>query len=267
MRLLIKLSSTFNFRYDTEYHSYLQGFIYNLIKDSRYHFLHDKKGYKYFCFSNIFPFSSLIRKKELKNLIISSPDDEFITYLDSMLNDNQNEYLQIGNMEFEIIEKEKLQFNLKKDQSFSLVTDTPLIIRIPDFKFKQYNINLPKNYKYYYWRKEYPLHLLIFQLENSLIKKYNDFCDYKKTPNKIESGSIQFFEKCKFKKQISTRVKVNGSSYPIIGTIWQFDFKPYTNQALIEFAMDAGLGERNSLGFGFMNLRYNNSYNEKQKYT
>src|SRR5215203_6800226 len=110
MRLLIKLSSKFNFQYNTEYHYYLQGFIYNLIKGSRYHFLHDKKGYKYFCFSNIFPFSSLIRKKELKNLIISSPDDEFITYLDSMLNDNQNKYLRVGNMEFEIIGKEKLQF-------------------------------------------------------------------------------------------------------------------------------------------------------------
>jgi CRISPR-associated endoribonuclease Cas6 len=74
--------------------------------------------------------------------------------------------------------------------------------------------------------------------------------------NKIEGESIQFFDNCKFKKQISTRIKVNGSKYPIIGTLWEFDFKPYTNRALIEFAMDAGLGEPNSLGFGFLNLNY-----------
>ena len=256
MRLLIKLSSKFNFRYDTEYHSYLQGFIYKLIEGSKYHFLHDKKGYKYFCFSNIFPFSNLIKKNEQKYWIISSPDYDFIGYLDSILDTNQNKHLPIGNMKFEIIGKEKLLFTLKKDQSFSLIADTPIIIRIPNIKFKQHNVDLPKNYKYFFWRKEYPLHLFILQLENSLIKKYNDFCKYKKMTNKIEGESIQFFEKCKFKKQISTRIKVNGSKYPIIGTLWEFDFKPYTNQALIEFAMDAGLGERNSLGFGFLNLNY-----------
>ena len=267
MRLLIKLSPKFDFQYDTEYHYHLQGFIYNLIKNSKYHFLHDKKGYKFFCFSNIFPFSNLIRKNELKNWIISSPDTEFIDYLDSLLDENQNKQLDIGTIKFEIIGKEKLPFNLKKEQSFRLVTGTPIIIRIPHLKFKQHNTDLSKNYKYYYWRKEYPLHLFIFQLENTLIKKYNEFCDYKNIANKIESESIQLFEKCRFKKQISTRVKINGSKYPIIGTLWEFDFNYYTNQALIEFALDAGLGERNSLGFGFLNLSYKSSYSEKQKYT
>jgi CRISPR-associated endoribonuclease Cas6 len=267
MRLLIKLSSKFTYQYDTEYHYHLQGFIYNLIKDSKYHFLHDKKGYKYFCFSNIFPFSSLIKKNEVKNWIISSPDHEFIDYLDSLLNEIQNKYIRISYMEFEIIGKEKLPFNLNKEQHFSLVTGTPIIIRIPNIKFKQHYIEISKSYKYYYWRKEYPLHLFIFQLENSLIKKYNDFCDYKKIAGKIISESNQFFEKCTFKKQISTRVKINGSRYPIIGTLWEFDFKSYTNQDLIEFAMDAGLGERNSLGFGFMNVSYKSSSIEKQKNT
>lgn len=100
MRLLVKLCSKINYKYDTENNYHLQGFIYNLIKCSKYHFLHDKKGYKYFCFSDIFPFSSLIRKDDIKNWIISSPDNEFVLYLDSLLNKCQNKYLQVGNMEF-----------------------------------------------------------------------------------------------------------------------------------------------------------------------
>ena len=186
--------------------------------------------------------------------MISSPDLEFIDCIDLLLNDMQNKYLRVGNMEFEIVGKEKVSFSLKKEQSFSLLAGTPIIVRIPDVKFKQYGIKLPKEYAYYYWRKEYPLDLFIFQLEKGLIKKYNDFCDYKKIANNIESESVNFFEKCKFKKQISIRVKLDGSDFTLIGTLWEFEFRSSTNRELIQFAMDVGLGERNSLGFGFMNL-------------
>ena len=256
MRLLIKLYSKSSFLYDNEYHHNLQGFIYSLLKNSKYHYLHDKKGYKFFCFSNIFPFSNMIMKNKIKNLLISSPDIEFLVYIDSLLNEFQNKLVQIGNMEFEIIGKEKLSINFPNENQISLVTGTPIIIRIPNSKFTQYNMK-PLQYEYYYWRREYPLELFISQLENSLIKKFNDFCQYKKIENKLQTESFNFFQRCRFKKQISTRVNINGFSHPIIGTLWEFDFEACRDKSLIEFALDAGLGERNSLGFGFMNLNYN----------
>lgn len=39
-----------------------------------------------------------------------------------------------------------------------------------------------------------------------------------------------------------------------IGTLWEFGFDTNVNKDIIQFALEAGLGERNSLGFGFMNL-------------
>jgi CRISPR/Cas system endoribonuclease Cas6 (RAMP superfamily) len=46
---------------------------------------------------------------------------------------------------------------------------------------------------------------------------------------------------------------MKGFEQVIIGTLWEFGFNN-GNKDLIQFALDAGLGERNSLGFGFMNL-------------
>jgi CRISPR-associated endoribonuclease Cas6 len=55
MRLLVKLKSLIDSKYEMQYHYYLQSFIYDLLKGSKFHYLHDKQGYKFFCFSNIFP--------------------------------------------------------------------------------------------------------------------------------------------------------------------------------------------------------------------
>ena len=63
------------------------------------------------------------------------------------------------------------------------------------------------------------------------------------------------FNDFRFKKQISTRLLINGHSQIVIGTVCEFVFNSNgDNKDIIEFAIDSGLGERNSLGFGFMNL-------------
>lgn len=77
-RLLLKLESTVNTPYEMQYHCHLQGFIYSLLRGSVYEQIHDEKGSKFFCFSNIFPFSD-IRENDIRTLIISSPDKQFIS--------------------------------------------------------------------------------------------------------------------------------------------------------------------------------------------
>jgi CRISPR-associated endoribonuclease Cas6 len=65
------------------------------------------------------------------------------------------------------------------------------------------------------------------------------------------------FRRLSSKKQISTRVYVKGSYHTVIGTLWEFAFNQPTSKTgkqLIQFALDSGIGELNSLGFGFMNL-------------
>ena len=55
MQLIIKLRCVESGLVETQYHDHLQAFIYNLLKHSKYDYIHNKEGYKFFCFSNIFP--------------------------------------------------------------------------------------------------------------------------------------------------------------------------------------------------------------------
>ena len=96
-----------------------------------------------------------------------------------------------------------------------------------------------------YWRNSHPLDLFIEFLESNLKKKYYEFSSYEIT------GRI--FEQFTFKKQVSTRILIRDRFIPIIGSLWEFSFFKHVNQDIQLFALDCGLGERNSMGFGFMN--------------
>jgi CRISPR/Cas system endoribonuclease Cas6 (RAMP superfamily) len=53
-------------------------------------------------------------------------------------------------------------------------------------------------------------------------------------------------------KQVSTRLRFGENQKAIlVGTTWEFFFE---GNPIIQFALDAGLGELCSMGFGFMNL-------------
>ncbi len=74
MRLLIKVKNAKEQGYDLKYYHKLQGFIYNLIKDTEYGELHNHEGYKFFSFSNIFPMKT--GKGDDRNLMLASPSEK-----------------------------------------------------------------------------------------------------------------------------------------------------------------------------------------------
>lgn len=259
MRLLIRLRCTEDSPYEMQYHYHLQGFIYNLLKGSKYDYVHDKDGYKFFCFSNIFPANTL-HKGDLRTLIISSPDNGFVEHIHSALQ-YWNGDIKIGAMTFEIDSVDRPGVKLSASP-LTLITGTPIVIRIPRERYRAYGIEPKGQYDSVYWRSDYPVDLFISQIENNLTKKYTeyfglgtgqDFSTRIKVDRK-ELPSIHFIQKFKFKKQVSTKVLMKGFDQVVIGTTWEFEFDAGANMDIIRFAIDSGLGERNSLGFGFMNI-------------
>jgi CRISPR-associated endoribonuclease Cas6 len=255
-----------------QYHYHLQGYIYNLLKGSRYEYVHDKGGYKFFCFSNIFPAFDL-KKDDSRTLIISSPDSDFIQSLSENLNRQSDVEVRIGSMKFRVDYNKKLSPEIPASSKFVLLTGTPIILRIPKEKYAKYGLDLDKKYNYVYWRKEHPISLFVSQLQSNLLRKYREYHNIKgivKKPSdgrqledeeedslgstKIMPSKSCFFQEFKFKKQVSTRIVMKGQEQTVIGTVWEFSFEPNYDHALIKFALECGLGERNSLGFGFMNL-------------
>jgi CRISPR-associated endoribonuclease Cas6 len=110
MRLLMKLQAIENSPYEMQYHYHLQGFIYNLLRGSTYEQMHDTQRCKFFSFSNIFPANDL-RQNDFRTLIISSPNEQFITYLYEILQVSlgRGKEIKIGTMKF------KIDLNLRKE--------------------------------------------------------------------------------------------------------------------------------------------------------
>jgi CRISPR-associated endoribonuclease Cas6 len=243
-----------------QYHYHLQGYIYNLLKGSKYDYVHDREGYKFFCFSNIFPASDLA-KDDTRTLLISSPDSGLIDYLHGVLQKPWNQYAMIGKMKFKMESVEEFAVSPPENYLISVITGTPIIIRISRETMQKNGIEAKGKYPYIYWRNNYPVGIFINHLTNNLLNKYAEFSrsdeskGFTLLDEQLENKPI--FDQFVFKKQISTRVFLKGFEQVVIGTVWQFRFSPSTDRDLIHFAMDAGLGERNSLGFGFMNLLSN----------
>lgn len=234
--------------YEMQYHHHLQGFIYSLLKGTRFHHIHDKKGYKFFCFSNIFPIGE-IKREGVRNLLISSPDEAFIRVIhERLLKISDNAVRErIGALEFRV-----LDVSIVPEREFngfiSLINGTPIVVRIQKERYDEYGLNPPKPYPYLYWRSTYPLEVFIKQLEDNLRKKYAEFfnSDVPKEP---------IFQRITFLKQVSNKVIINREAHVVIGSVWKFGFDGLDSwkEDLIRFGIDAGFGEMNSMGFGFVN--------------
>lgn len=251
-RLLLRLNAAKDTKYEREHHKQVQGLIYSLLSGSRFGDIHDKNGYKFFNYSDLFPFSiSDLRQGDRKNLLISSPNCNLITYLTEQLS-YLNE-IEIGRMKFRIDYCKKFDLVLSNYNVFSLITGTPIVTRIHREKYAEAGaLDLVNGYDQIYWRVTHPVHLFINQLQDNLVRKYQEFYEL---DSKTERVTDPIFHSSKFLKQVATELftdKYNTKRITIIGTNWKFKFSGAT--PLLQFALDCGLGERNSLGFGLMNV-------------
>ena len=245
MRLLLELSSCCNAAYDLSYYTKLQGFIYTLLRGTPYTVIHDKKGYKFFCFSNIFPIGDF-KTGDKRRLLISSPELGLIRVLEEKLR-NIDYPINIGETSFELLSVKTLK--TKIPNNFTLITATPIILRIPRKNYEKYGIVSQK--EYIFWQPEHSFEAFIKQLEENIFKKYNEFFG-----KKIDEFPI--FETFGFKKSTVSHILLNGNEYKLFGSIWEFNFNGLRydrrRREVLEFAIDCGLGEKNSMGFGFVNV-------------
>lgn len=250
MRLLLKLESVKGVAYDQLYFHKLQGFVYNLIRESPFSAVHDKAGYKHFCFSNIFPFGD-IAEGDKRSLLISSPSSPFIKFLLDKLTQMKEggSEINIGEMAFKI--ESLAMFQPKIYDGCMISCATPVVLRIPEDKYDDYAIPAEKRKSgYIYWRPEVDFNAFVKQLTENIFKKYGDFYKEKIDP-------FPLFEQYKFVRSVCNHVVIDGKEYKLVGSLWDFMFTRLgaEQRKMLGFAIDSGFGERNSYGFGFMNVR------------
>lgn len=209
----------------------IQGFIYSLLKNTPFENYHNVIGFKFFNFSNIFPVSDF-KEDNVKNLIISSPNNFFINNLKLVLNKMETFRLNRFNM---LIEK-LISINPKKYNKF--VTSTPIVL------FEDSFIN-----KYFSFKQNNDFNFFFNRLKDNAVKKYNAY-----TGNYFNLDD-DLFNSFEFNREVSVRVTKKDNTFIIIGSLWrslEADINK-NNRDFYKFVLDCGLGEKNSLGFGMVN--------------
>jgi len=247
MRIILELLNTQDQKnISSEYHK-LQGFIYSLIQSSGFIGIHDKSGYKPFSYSNLYPYNNQ-RKNEIQRLIIATPSQKLGTTVIKILEKMINTNIHIGDCEYLLKTIKPLNLEITS-LPYRIITNTPIILRIPEYNFEKYQIPIEeRKSRYIYWRPNVSFIVFIKQLSENIIKKYNDFYG-------TDIQDINIFEKYFYKKMVHSRLVIDGKSYGFSASLWSFEWNYLSEiqKKILIFAIDSGFGERNSMGFGFVN--------------
>ena len=251
MRLMLTLKANDDMLYDTEYYTKLQGFFYRLLFYAGFKDLHDTKGFKYFSFSNIFPYpeGGKIHKGDIKKVIFASPNKEYVKKIAEVIKEVYlKQEINIGYMRFNV--EELKTYTLKLRKGMLIRTATPAVIRIPSKMYSLMGLNREKaKDKFLYWRPELGTDVFVNLAERNLRKKFCSFYGNCKT-------QIHFIEAYRLiKAPVVVNLLIKNTKIKVTGSLWEFYYPDVSDKAKeISFMLDAGIGERNSYGFGFLNV-------------
>jgi len=212
----------------------IQGFIYNMLKGTEYEERHDQPRFKFFTFSDFF-----LDKEGRPTFIVSSPEEGFINALYSAI--KERESIHIGKDEYQVVELKKFKLPLRR----TFQTGSPVVL---------YR-NASKN-EYFKFHAHRDLHFFLDRLKENAEKKYSAFYGEELS---LEGPLFdRMVPKLRPNGKIDVYVKVvkNGVPFPVIGSNWELLEKERIRpeeRRFYRFLMDVGLGEKNSLGFGFIN--------------
>ena len=232
MRLLLKLKpEKFLPWYKVNKHT-IQGTIYFLLDDTEFSHIHSQNKFKFFTYSDVFPPGDFYPNKE-KTLIISSPDRRFIETLYDKINEVSHLYL--SDTPFKISSMKI--FNLKPTGKFE--TGSPVVIQVDN-----------KKGIYFSFTKKGNIRFFLERLKDNALKKYNAYYE-----DELEMKE-DLFDILQFRKEVAVNIKKQDKSFIIIGSVWSLLQKkiPRGYGKFYRFILDCGIGEKNSLGFGFLNV-------------
>jgi CRISPR-associated endoribonuclease Cas6 len=248
MRISLKLKSNKTVKQSKEinskYYSAMHGWIYNKLENTDFSDIYSKKEFKPFCFSNLYPIKNTkIEENQIYNLTISSPNEMIMIAL--LSNINVGEMINLGEYSFELIDYKPLG---KKEINSGDELDSETIINITlNESGKRKAITLSKDSNSF--KKN---------LSKNLIRKYNQYNE-----EKIEED-FNLWENIEIEeiKNTESAVKINliknsDNWFNVIGARYKFKIGNIneTQKKILQLCYDLGFAERNSFGFGFMNIK------------
>lgn len=240
MRALVKLRARRDFSYDNTYNHKLQGRLYGDLRNQGVDD-YQQDGPKLFSYSNIFPPVDAT-EGDTRTLIFAAEDDDLVTAVAYGLCSDPT--VDIGEMP--LTAEEAFTIDPSVGDTGTFVTGTPIIVRFGTETAADYGIET--EYDRTYWRPEHGMDLFFDHLYGNLQKKYERAFEQ-------PAPDPPYFSGYSLKKVVPKPVSYADGDVQYIGTTWEFEYKVRNgdHRRLLNLILDAGLGELNGLGFGFIN--------------
>lgn len=253
MRIIVDLSARANTVYDNAYHHKLRGRVWRALEDTDYDDLHDSGDPPGFVMSNPFPPGDM-REGDERTLLVASHDEELLAHVAADLLEDQE--LNIGEMPFHVDDVRALEPDVGEPGTRGVLeTGTGLLVRIPPWRCEEYGIDHPGGDTAVFWRPEHTTQPLMEQLEANLDKKHQQFApEYLPGPSEVTGDLFDGYELI---KTFAVPVTVTeGQEMTYVLSKWKFEYtvRDDHHRRHLNLALDVGLGERNSLGLGFVNV-------------
>jgi len=252
VRILARLSARADTAYDNAYHHKLRGRIWDALDGTQYEEIHNNNQPKGFTYSNPFPPRDM-HEGDDRTLLVASHDEELLAHVAADLQADRE--LNIGEMPFHVAAVEPLSVDVgEPGTSGTLSTGTGVVVRIPPWRFDEYGIDVDHD-EAEFWRPEHTMEPFTRQIEANLDKKHGLFCpDYLPGPSDVEGDLFDGYELIKtFAIPVTP---TTGVQETWVLSKWRFEYSVRNDdhRRHLNLALDTGIGERNSLGFGLCNI-------------
>ena len=253
MRLIIRLRARADAAYDNAYHHKLRGRIWGALEGTDYDEVHDENRPKPFTYSNPFPPGDMAEGDE-RTLLVASPEEELLAHVVRDLQDDPE--LNIGEMPFRVEDVSALSPDVgEPGTSGTIDTGTGVLVRIPPWRFEDYGLDIDHE-EAEFWRPEHTMEPFVNQVEANLDRKHGLYApEYLAGPSDVDGDIFDGYELIKtFALPVTP---TEGRKETWILSKWRFDYtvRDDDHRRHLNLALDVGIGERNSLGFGFVNIQ------------
>ena len=247
------LSARADAAYQNDYYDKLRGRLWDALDGTEYDRRHDSGEPPGFAYSNPFPPRDMDAGDDRK-LLVASPEEELLAHVAADLLEEPE--LNIGEMPFQVNDVTSLSPDVGEPGTRGTIeTGTGLLVRIPPWRCEEYGIDHPGGDTAVFWRPEHSMEPLRKQLEDNLDQKHDRFAhDHLLGPSDVEGDLFDGYELI---KTFAVPVTVTeGQEMTYVLSKWKFEYtvRDDHHRRHLNLALDCGLGERNSLGLGFVNI-------------
>lgn len=253
MRLLVDLTARADTAYDTAYHHKLRGRLWRALEGTTYESEHGDGDPLGLAYSNIFPWGEISEGDE-RQLLLASPREGLLASIAENLQADRE--FNVGEMPFRVTDLLSLDVDVGEPGTRGTIeTATGVFIRLYEHHREAYGIDSEHGDTPTYWRPEHTVEPFRDAISDTLQRKHERFApDYVPGPTDVDAD---LFEGYDLIKTYALPVTVTeGVDLDVVVSKWRLDYRVRddAHRRHLNLALDTGIGGRNALGFGFVNV-------------